>query len=1103
MSTQAAPSLGSMVLTHLDIYDWGAFGGRHSVPIDAAGTAIIGPTGSGKTTLVDALMTILVAVPRYNLASTGGHDSDRDLVSYVRGVSGAGTGGDATDHISRPGPVVTAVSARFSDGDAVVRIGGVFWFDGSGSATADLKRRWIFCLSDCTSLDDWLEAHRENGARALKELERVHSGFKLYESKQTFLARLRSHFEVTENAFALLNRAAGLKQIDSIDKVFRELVLDDRSAFETAKSVVDEFAILAGIRQELETARRQRESLIPIDKSWGQHVDISVKLDERKRLLGLIPIWFAERVMGLWQAQRERAEAELLRRKIESEELKGQLDAAETSEEACHATYLLQGGQDIENLSKLITLQRVNRDQRRRDANAYQVMARALDLPCALTAADVAANRASVGPRRVEEKLRHQEQKSAAWEVGAKQAILLAERERIDQELAAAKRRPKSNIPDAQSNFRDALAGHLGLDAEALPFVAELIEVQPVQHEWRGAIERAIGSERLRILIAKEHLKEALGWVNGRDTGLHIRLLEASIPTVQARFFDDGFTRKLNYKSHAHREALKHLFASIDRHCVPDVATLHRTSHAMTAEGLMSGRAGFFDKQDQRPLHADWMTGFDNRDRVAQLTAGLAAAIDLHQTNQKALKRAEDRADATERGLALLQRLEDTVFEAIDVVSAENYLAQLENQLTSLTDPESDAQMAEQSWRAAREITRTVRQALTNLEVAISKVRESIDRADKALQQNRLRIGEGLLDEERSWIDPRVELPSFTDPTLLADVERLTRERIEAERDGFTNRLRSIEQQLIRDMGKAKLVDTGSLSEAATELHDVTAYRERLRVLDEEALPQKIQRFQQYLNQSSDQGVTLLLSDIANEVSAIEERIANLNTTLKRVDFQPGRYLHLEPQRVEHDTLRVLRLAQAHLRSAQLKDDGGESHYQALTRVVELLQEAAERRKLQGSLALLDPRYRLQFAVWVIARDDGRILEKRTSSQGGSGGEKEIIASYVLTASLSYALCPPNRQHPVFGTVVLDEAFSKSSHAVAGRIIRALAEFGLHPLFVTPNKELRLLRDHTRSAIVVHRRGTQATVTSLTWEELEHHARERRNRTEIAVEIAE
>ena len=49
----------------------------------------------------------------------------------------------------------------------------------------------------------------------------------------------------------------------------------------------------------------------------------------------------------------------------------------------------------------------------------------------------------------------------------------------------------------------------------------------------------------------------------------------------------------------------------------------------------------------------------------------------------------------------------------------------------------------------------------------------------------------------------------------------------------------------------------------------------------------------------------------------------------------------------------------------------------------------------------------------------------------------------------------------------------------------ALREFGLHALFVTPNKEVRLLRNHTRSAVVVHRRGAQATLASLRWEEID------------------
>ena len=125
----------------------------------------------------------------------------------------------------------------------------------------------------------------------------------------------------------------------------------------------------------------------------------------------------------------------------------------------------------------------------------------------------------------------------------------------------------------------------------------------------------------------------------------------------------------------------------------------------------------------------------------------------------------------------------------------------------------------------------------------------------------------------------------------------------------------------------------------------------------------------------------------------------------------------------------------------------------------------------------------------------------RFKLRGGSGGEKEIIASYVLTASLSYALCPAGSERPLFGTIVLDEAFSKSSQAVAGRIIRALAEFGLHPLFVTPNKELRLLREHTRSAIVVHRKAAQATMTSLSWAALEMHARARSERMERGDEV--
>ena len=116
----------SYLLQQLEVYNWGPFRGLHRAVFDPNGTAIIGPTGSGKTTLVDALMTLLVAQPRYNLASTGGHESDRTLISYVRGVLG-GDGSDGREEVSRPGKTITAVCATYRGGEQTVRLAGLLW----------------------------------------------------------------------------------------------------------------------------------------------------------------------------------------------------------------------------------------------------------------------------------------------------------------------------------------------------------------------------------------------------------------------------------------------------------------------------------------------------------------------------------------------------------------------------------------------------------------------------------------------------------------------------------------------------------------------------------------------------------------------------------------------------------------------------------------------------------------------------------------------------------------------------------------------------------------------------------------------------------------
>jgi uncharacterized protein YPO0396 len=1095
VDTATLPSLlktsaDTFVLTRLELYNWGGFHGRHTAHIDSAGTALIGPTGSGKTTLIDALMTLLVANPRYNLASTGG-ESDRDLVSYIRGVAGAGNNSGDNQHITRPGATQTGIAARFENGEEALVIAAVFWLDDTSSATSDVSRRWIFSQAPGQDLDTWLEALHSGGARQLGQLARETANLHIEPNKQTYLAHLRRFFEVGENAFTLLNRAAGLKQLTSIDDIFRELVLDDTSTFERAAEVAKEFDDLTAIHEELEIARQQQRSLQPIQESWNKRTSFIEQLKRQRTLGAALPIWYASHGYRLWSENLGRIGERLTILQAENELLTSRINSLNHESQTLRDIYLQAGGASIEQLLEQIETQKQLLAQRRRNAAEYQRLTKNLDLRSELCAAAVLANQERARELVAEKGEVLENQKQEAWQLGAIQQRHQEEVNRLKTELQQTKASPGSNIPGNYQLFRADLASQLDLPEGLLPFVGELIEVKPEDSGWRGAIERAVGGDRLRVMVPAEHITRALHWVNHRDNRLHVRLLEVEANSSGAQFFPDGYTRKLKYKSHPHREPLKHFLASIDRHCVASSDELQRTPFGLTIEGGMSDRAGRFQKQDQRRLDQDWYTGFDNKDRLASLNAELSLAQEAFADARASYEVAQRRAEDTQRVLQLLKQIIDMDPADIDLLSAESALEILSHRLSHLSDPTNDTEKARQAWQQVENDLEQLRKKGSQVGADIAVRTKEKGDAESSRERYSRRIGDGLNDEQRTIADASLEVPTADVLAELEDLERKAAERAQKDAETLGSELRTCELRLTAQMGGAKKVDTGALAECGVEMQDVPVYLERLRQLTEEALPEKQQRFLTYLNQSSDQGVTQLLSDIENEVTTIEERIEDLNGTLRRVDFQPGRYLRLEPQRVVHEAVRSLQNAHRHLRSAAFKDDQGESHFAALRRVVDLLRDAAERKKTLGARALLDPRYRLQFSVQVIERETGTVLEIRTSSEGGSGGEKEGIASYVLTASLSYALCPPESERPLFGTIVLDEAFSRSSRAAAGRIISALREFGLHPLFVTPNKEIPLLRAHTRSAILVHRKGQHATLTSISWEELDAQARAR------------
>ena len=1084
----------SFYLSRMDIFNWGAFDGYHSVEIHPQGTAIIGPTGSGKTTLIDALMTLLTKNPKYNLASTGGHESDRNLMSYIRGVSGEGNDLDE-NHKLRKGKTLTGIGANFSNGKDTIQIACIFWINSSSDSANDRNDMWIISERSDQSLRDWLDIHSKDGVRALKQHEQETPHLRFFNVKKRYLADLRQLFEVGENAFTLLNRTSGLKQINSVNEVFREFVLEDHSSFGRAEEVVKEFENLEAIYSELERAKKQQELLTPIQTYFNKYKKVGKELASKKELQEIIPIWFALEGERLWGENVRILEAS-------SETSRGHIDELEQNKNSWQAKaktlqelYLQSGGGDIDQLKSHIKTQKELLQKKQQNSEDYKKISDTLGIKQGTSLSEFEHNRKWATKKKKELIEEMEQKKIQGFEIESKKSQYQENLRTIKEEITKIKSRPSSNLPASFQDFRTELAKELGTTDKDLPFIAELIQVKPEESSWRGAVERAIGGHRLRIIVPVDYLKNALHWVNSRDNRLHIRLLEGGEVKEETEFFQDGFSKKLNFKSHPLGGCLKKLLAQIDRHCVKTPGELKSTPHGMTRQGLMSGRKGVFEKQDKQPLNKNWMTGFDNRDRLSGLQDDCNEAEKNFSEYEKKYKESLREIMKRDGEIKLLETLLKLKFDEIDTSSDKQKLNDLEDKLQRLTAPESDLSKINAQYKKANEKLDNIEQKITSEREHLAVIKHRLNSSRKKQREALARAGEERLTDEQKEL-ARKHIPEIKIGQIdeIDDLERRAREKTHQSYTRQSEHFNRIEKDIIRAMSAVKNNDPGNFIDIGTEIRDVPDYLEKLKVLNEEALPEKRKRFISYLNQSSDQGVVQLLANIENEVSIIEEGIEDLNKALAKVDYEPKRHIQLHPQKVKHPILVNIEKKQRHLRTQALTDDDGESHFKALKSIIKIIQDATESKRTLDAKALLDPRYRLQFSITKIDNESKEIIERKSGSKSGSGGEKEIIASYILVASLSYTLCSQNNNCPLFSTIVLDEAFSKTSPVRASRIVSAINEFQLQPLFITPNKELRLLRNHTRMAIVVHRKNSYATLMAFTWKQLDQYYKNKHKR---------
>ncbi|HNQ11406.1 MAG TPA: hypothetical protein PKM45_13350, partial [Giesbergeria sp.] len=620
---------------------------------------------------------------------------------------------------------------------------------------------------------------------------------------------------------------------------------------------------LASIHADLELANAQFVSLLPLRDLAAREQQQAQHLAHLQALQQQLPQWFAAQGVQWWGERITQLQAQMAARGDALRAAQEHVNTTRKVEQDLHGQYLQAGGANIDVLRENMDHARKELARVQSNLAQYQALARNLGL------------RDHAGADHL---VSHQAQAQAAMEqIDAQEAGLQADAERaiaqahnahtrlneIQAEYDAVRQRPGSNVPMDFQRFRAELADHLGLAESDLPFAAELVEVRKAEQAWRGAIERALGSHRLRILVPHAAMHTALQWVNQRHNRLHVRLLEVRDATPAA-FLADGFAHKLNLKPAAptaHLNTLRQLLHGLDRHCVPDVETLERTPHAMTAQGLMSSQSGYFDKQDQKRLDQDWMTGFDNRDRLVHLLQQkelLALDHQALEAQKTQILSAQRRAQEQRQLWAALQALR---YEDLDTTAAQTQLQHKEQQLQALLHPDSDTAQAQQRWEAAQTQTRAAEAQLRHLQTAQTQdetLRAAAQKQHAAYQARSTDTFAIDADFAAQLARAGHRLPLLDGDNLEAQ-ERDAGTAVQAKAAEASKKLNTLHTDIVRQMGKAKAEDRGALADHAQEVDALPHYLQRLQVLEEEALPHKRQRFQEYLNNTSQQGVDTLL----------------------------------------------------------------------------------------------------------------------------------------------------------------------------------------------------------------------------------------------------
>lgn len=1097
-------------LHQLELLNWGTFDGQiYIARLHGESALLIGKNGTGKSTLVDALLTLLVrpGVRNFNVAA-GAKKRERDEKSYLLGAFDRGSDEDGlgvkVKHLRPKGeqPAIILAGFRNEETGKAFTVAQVLYLASDHSVEkiycfADEQRSIQQDLAGLTSSESLLKTLKQRGFRATKTFLEYEGWF-----------QRKTH--VKSKAMEVFNQTVAVKDIQKLNDFIRDHMLEAPDRGEKIDSLLSHFMQLSEAHDSLVKVRQQRDLLDPVARIGGEYREQAGALETAERLQDATETYFAQRTVDLFvpaiEAKEREREQLQLHLKLLAEQIKKQLEQSRQLQNQIDRV----GGDRLREIAHSIDVERERRDRKQAASRSIHAELTHLAIETKITDEETFASVWSQLPSLAED-IRAQENqiRQQHEEFVLQRGDIRKQLTEMKNELAGLEQR-RENIPEWCVQLRRTLCDELGLAIRELPFAAELMQVRAAERDWEPSIEKVLRGLALSLLVPDRFYSLVSSYVErtrlaaqGRGQRLvYLRITERAEDHQTSPPSRQSLTHKLEFREG--QTLLPWLKAELSARY--NYACCDTIEEFQSARGLAMTRTRHVKVGQQRHEKDDrersfdpntFVLGWDNREKKRRLALEIQRISELDQDWTSQLAEQEQVLLQLHNQLSSIETILKIVrFDEIDFAFHEDEIRKLEQERKGIEEQSDTLQLLKQRLAESDVRTRELQENERRLIGDERSLRDQIEDTCKILRRSEQELAQRREDgrfhvHQASFPEIDAEL-SDSPPSMenLFEIDKTWQNRLAQRITALRRIIDPLRDKLTDAMSKFLRVCPEESLDLRAAIDYLDGFFElRQRILEDD-LPRHEHRFKQRLNEKVIEEIAVFRNGLEQERRGIESKIEQLNDSLRKLEYRPGTHIQLQPRPIRDAEITDF---QSRLRECieGSFDDTPEANEARFTRIKELIirMQADETRRWRDKVT--DVRRWFDFVATVIDVNTRDVVSVYQDSSGQSGGEKAKLAFTILVAAIAYQY-DLDPDHPVsdrFHFVVVDEMFSKVDDQHAEYALNLFRQFGLQLLIVAPlDAKARVTQPYVGYYLHVVKKENRSALYEMTATEFDQYA---------------